>query len=182
MIQASKYIRIDRGLEFKNPGVGGKVVFYDLIRAGLNPDYPEMIVIERSEKTPDANLTFVEHSVIVTFAKKKGIDVLQQAVYSDRGNDKYDLIRLEVKARSNDAQRTPQYGHRRDHGTLFGREEIYGDLKKIAQRAEHIEKQNLEVKTTGMGKGNSDLQDEINKLREAAEQELKQELEQRKKR
>lgn len=180
MIKESKHLRIERDLEFKNPQ--GKTVYYDLIRAGLNPDYPEKIVIERSAKMPDANLAFVEHAVIVAFAKRKGIDVLQQAVYSDRGSDKYDLVRLEVKARSNDEKRTPQYGHRRDHGTLFSKQEVYADLKKIVAKAEHIEKQNQEVRTAGMGKGDSSLQDEIKKLREAAEQELKQELEQRKKR
>lgn len=180
MIPESKYIRVEPDLDYTNPD--GTVVFYNLIVAGLNPDYPEMVVIEKSEKMPEADLTFVEHSAIVGFAKRKGIDVIQQDVYSERDHDRYDHVRLELRGRKNDAERTPIYGHRRDHGTNFDKTEIYDDLKKIAERCEHIEKQNQQMQDSELSVGDASFQDELKRLREAAEKELQQELEQRKKR
>jgi hypothetical protein len=185
LIQASKYIRIERDLEFKNPGVGGRVVYYDLITAGFNPDYPEIVLIEKSKKMPDANLSFVEHSAIIGFAKRKSIDVLHQAVYSERDHDKFDLVRLEIKARDNDPGRTPIYGHRRDLGTLFSKKEIYESVNEIARKAEqtakHIENQNQEMKDSELGGGDKAVNDEVEKLREAARKQQELELEQRKK-
>ena len=179
MIRESKYIRVEKDLEFTNPD--GSKVSYNLITAGLNPDYPEMIVIEKSEKRPDADLVFVEHSAIVGYAKRNGVDVPHQAVYSERDHDRYAHVRLEIKARQNNEERTPIYGHRRDHGINFDKDDIYGDLEGIAQRCEHIEKQNQQMQDSGLSVGDASFQEELKTLRAAAEKELAQELEQSKK-
>lgn len=166
-----------------NPGGGS--AFYTLILAGLNPDKPEMIVIEKSEKKPNSDLSFVEHATIVTFAKLKGIPVVQQAVYSEKDHDRYALVRLEERGttidKENPQKRVKLYGHQRDHGSNFDKEEIYEDLRKIVQKCEHIETQNQQMRSSQLAGGDASLQEEIKKLREAAEKELQQELEQGKK-